>query len=272
MRRWLPLLLIALVLGGLTAAVALGSRSPSNDRDWSEDQARLAVARVDGDRVEIRNVRNFSYAGEKEFVPRWETRGYDLAKLDSMWFMVERFPGSPGVAHTLLSYGFGEEYVAISVEIRKEKGESFSPWKGLARTYELMYVVGDERDLIGLRTHHRRDPVWLFPVKTTKENMRAAFVSMLSRANALAERPEFYNTLTSTCTSNIVRHVNEISPRRVPPSYKTILPAYSDALAHELGLLDTKLSLEEARQAFRIDGVATSTGIDEEFSRRIRGR
>ncbi|MCA1734247.1 MAG: hypothetical protein LC732_11665, partial [Acidobacteria bacterium] len=78
MRRWLPPLLIALVLGGLTAAIALGSRAPSNDRDWSEDQERLAVARVEGDRVEIRNVRNFSYAGEKEFVPRWETRGYDL--------------------------------------------------------------------------------------------------------------------------------------------------------------------------------------------------
>jgi hypothetical protein len=247
-------------------------RTPSNDRAWSEDQSRLAAAAMTGDRVEIRNVRNFAYHGEGEWTPRWETRTYDLSKLDSMWFMVERFPGSPGVAHTLLSYGFGDEYVAISVEIRKEQGESFSPWKGLVREYELMYVVGDERDLIGLRTHHRPDPVWLFPVRTSPEKMRTAFVGMLTRANELAAQPEFYNTLTSTCTTNIVRHVNAISPRKVPWSYKTILPAYSDELAHDLGLLDTDLPIEEARERFRIDGIATAVAIDEGFSRRIRGR
>ena len=268
-RRWL-LLLVLLAAPLAIGATIVGLRAPSNDRNWTADQARLAQARFGGDLVEIRNVRNFTYASETDYTPRRETRGYDHSKHDSMSFMVERFGEKPGIAHTLLSFGFGDERVAISVEIRKEKGESFSPVKGLLRHYELMYVVGDERDLIGLRTNYRRDAVWLYPVKTTPEKMRAAFVGMLTRANELAERPEFYNTLTSTCTTNIVRHVNAISPRRVPFSYKTLLPAYSDELAHDLGLLDTDLPIDQARERFRIDALALSAPIDEGFSRRIR--
>lgn len=268
-RWWIgSLVLIAIA----AAAGLLALRRPSNDRPWTADQLRLPRATFRGDLVEVRNVRNFTWSGETDFTPAWETRTYDLRKLDSMWFMVERFGETPGIAHTLLSYGFGDEYVAISVEVRKEVGEIYSPLKGLLREYELMYVVADERDLIGLRTNHRKDQVWLYPVRTTPGKMRQAFVGMLSRANALADAPEFYNTLTSTCTSNIVRHVNEIAPRRVPLSYKTILPAYSDELAHDLGLLDTPLPIEEARRHFRIDPVAQKTGVTERFSQVIRGR
>jgi hypothetical protein len=95
-------------------------------------------------------------------------------------------------------------------------------------------------------------------------------VEMLQRANGLAERPEFYNTLTNTCTTNIVRHVNTIAPRRVPLSYKVLLPAFADELAHDLGLIDTSLTLEEARRRYRINERAERFAEDPEFSRRIR--
>jgi hypothetical protein len=193
-----------------------------------------------------------------------------------MWFMVERFGPhdemTPAIAHTLLSFGFGGEYVAVSVEIRKERGESYSPWKGLLRQYELMYVVADERDVIGLRTNHRRDTVYLYPVRAPVEAMRRAFVEMLQRANQLAEAPEFYNTLTSTCTTNLVRHVNTIAPARIPPSYKVILPAYSDSLAYDLGLIPNGQPLEQVRAAHRIDALAQELGVRADFSRALRRR
>lgn len=255
-------------LGALTALVR-----PSNDRDWSPDQARTATATFAGDTVRVRNVRNAYYRAVDDFDVRWEDRTYDLRRLESVWFMVEPFSGWRGPAHTLLSFGFDDgAHVAISVEIRKERGEHFSPLKGLLRQYELTYVVGDERDLIGLRANHRRDSVYLYPVRTTPERMRALFVAMLERANALAERPEFYHTLTSTCTTNIVRHINAIAPRRVPRSFKVLLPAYADDLAYDLGLLDTELPRDAFREAHLINDLAETWADSADFSRGIRSR
>jgi hypothetical protein len=132
-----------------------------------------------------------------------------------------------------------------------------------------MYVAGDERDLTGLRTNYRRDTVYLSPVNTTPEKMWRVFVEMLERANKLTDQPEFYNSLTNNCTSNIVRHVNTIS-KRIPFSYKVILPAYSDELAYELSLIPTDQSFEAVRTAHRIDGVAQRGETGPDFSRRIR--
>ncbi len=268
--------LAALAAALLPFACVQITERPSNQRDWSPDQAVLARAEFDGERVTVRNVRNFEYRSVREYAVRYETRSYDLSKLDSMWFMVERFGPhdemTPAIAHTLLSFGFGGEYVAVSVEIRKERGESYSPWKGLLRQYELMYVVADERDVIGLRTNHRRDTVYLYPVRAPVEAMRRAFVEMLQRANQLAEAPEFYNTLTSTCTTNLVRHVNTIAPGRIPLSYKVILPAYSDSLAYDLGLIPNGQPLEQVRAAHRIDALAQEIGVRADFSRALRRR
>ena len=144
--------------------------------------------------------------------------------------------------------------------------------EGLLRQYELMYVVADERDLIGLRTNHRRDTVYLYPVRAPVEAMRRAFVEMLQRANQLAEAPEFYNTLTSTCTTNLVRHVNTIAPGRIPLSYKVILPAYSDSLAYDLGLIPNEQPLDQVRAAHRIDALAQELGVRADFSRALRRR
>lgn len=246
---------------------------PSNDRNWSPDQKVLARASVAGDLVTIRNVRNFAYRAQGDYTPAWYDRTYDLTKLDSVWFAVEPFGEREGPAHTFLSFGFGpDEFVAVSVEIRKEVGESFSPWKGLLRQYEIMYVIGDERDLVKLRSNHRKDDVYLYPVRTTRAKMRELFLSMLQRANELAEKPEFYNTLTNTCTTNIVRHVNMVAEGRVPFRMAILLPGYSDRLAYELGLIDTALPFLEAKQRFHINERALRFADDPAFSRRIRER
>jgi hypothetical protein len=243
---------------------------PSNTRDWNTDQVRLATAERIGDRVGIDNVRNASYRSTTDFDVRWETRRYDLAGLESVWFVVEPFADWRGPAHTFLSFGFDDgEFVAISVEIRKERGESFSPLLGLMRQYEIAYVIGDERDLIGLRAWHRRDQVYLYPIRTTRDKARALFVSMLERANRLALAPEFYNTLTNTCTSNIVDHIESIAPGRVPWSVKTLLPAHADDLAYDLGLIDTSLARTTYRAAHRIDLIAAQVDRDR-FSSEIR--
>lgn len=248
---------------------------PSNARNWSPDQRIVPHAVFGGNSVTIHNVRNFAYRTAADYDERHETRTYDLDKIDKAWFIVERFGAepvtAPGIAHTFLTFGFGGEYVSISIEIRKEQGERFSPVKGLLRQYELMYVIADERDAIGLRTHIRRDPVYMYPVKATPEQLRKLFVDMLTRANKLAKAPEFYNTLTNNCTTSIVDHVNTIAPL-IPFSYKIVLPAFSDELAYDLKLIPADGPFEAVRLAHRIDLGAQKHGIDENFSRLIRQR
>lgn len=250
---------------------------PSNHRDWTPDQERLPRVEIEGRRVRVHNLRHARYRSTSDYDVAWEERTYDLDRLRSAWFMVEPFSDYKGPAHTLMSFGFDgleeetDEYLAISVELRKEKGEEFSPLKGLFRQYELMYVLGDERDLLQLRTSHRRDEVYLYPVRAPRERIEQMLVSMVRRANHLAEEPEFYNTLTSSCTTNIVSHVNELVPGRVPFwSYKIMLPSYSDELAYDLGLIDTDLPFEEAKRRFRIDQKAQRIGDRKDFSAVIR--
>lgn len=245
---------------------------PSVNRDWNIDQAVLPEVTFSGDEVAIKNIRNINYRSTSDFDVRYYDKTFDLNKLESVWYMVEPFSGyGAGAAHTLLSFGFGgNDYISVSVEIRKEKGEHFSAVQGLLRQYELTYVIADERDVIKLRSNYRKDKVFLYPVQTSKENMRKLFVSMLTRAEKLAKDPEFYNTLASTCTTNIVSHVNEIAPGRIPFSFKVLMPAYSDELAQKIGIIDGSVPLEELRAKYLINERAEKYGDDPLFSTRIR--
>ena len=268
--RRIALILVLLLLAGFLLFQLFGPR-PSLDREWKKGDERLAWADFEGRQVRVHNLRNARYRSVDDFDVAWEERTYDLDRLRSAWFVVEPFSDYRGPAHTFMSFGFeGGDYLAVSVELRKEEGETFSPLLGLLRQYELMYVVGDERDLIQLRTNHRHDQVYLYPVRAPRERIEQMLVSMLRRANGLREEPEFYNTLTSSCTTNIVSHVNELVPGRVPLSYKVLLPAYSDELAYDLGLIDTDLPFAEAKQRFNINDEALRYAGREDFSRGIR--
>ena len=274
--RLSPLTLLAgLTIAGLgaTGARAWFTTRPSHDRDWQEVHARMPRAEFDGPRVTIRDVRAFEWpSGGGEPVPRWEDRTYDLAAVSSVWYVLTPFSTDwRGPAHAFLSFGFDDgRYLAISVEARRERGEEYSMRRGLLKGYELTYVIGDERDLIGSRVLHQRDDVFVYPGRATREAARALLVAMLERANALAEQPEFYGTLRRNCTTAILDHVNSLAERPIRYGPRILLPGYSDVVALRHGLLDTDLPIEEARRRFRVDERAAA-GEAADFSRRIRG-
>lgn len=246
---------------------------PSNDRDWALDQAILPYAEINGNQVSVHNIRNFSYTGTHDYTPNYYDKTFDLDKIKNVYFVVEPFSGYVGAAHTFLSFEFdGDQFVSISVEIRKEKGESFSAVKGVLRQYELMYVIADERDVIKLRSNYRKDKVFVYPIKTTSEKMHAVFLSTVERANKLKAEPEFYNTLFSNCTTNIAKHVNQISPKRIPWSITFLLPADADKYVYDLGLIDNALPFDETRVAHFINDLAVKYADSPDFSLKIRGR
>jgi hypothetical protein len=269
--RTLVLLLVAAVL-----AAGIGTwlrRRPSADRDWARDQARLPRVRFDGHLVHVQDVRDFTYRGEFDFDERWTERTYDLDRLSSVGFVLvplsERWRGP---AHTFVTFGFDDStFVSISIEARRTKGERYSPLGGLFRKYELIYVVGEERDVIGRRAVYDGNPVYLLPIRATKEAMRALFVEMLTRADALREHPAFYNTLTDNCTNLLLRHVEHAAPHRVQGGIASVLPGYADEVAVKLNLVKGATTVEEARRQYRINDRARAAEHAPDFSFRIRG-
>lgn len=267
MKRFLKILaLVVLVLLFVWILIR-----PSNDRNWTVDQSILPFAEFQDDLVHIKNVRNFTYRSTTDYTPAYYDKTYDLSKIKTAYYIVEPFTTNRSIAHTFLSFEFeDDEFVAISIEIRKEQGESFSALKGLLKRYELMYVVADERDVVKLRSNYRKDLVYVYPVESTPEKIRALFTDMLLRANTLHEKPEFYNTVTNNCTTNIRNHVNKITPKKIPFTLGVIFPGTSDAVAHELGLIDNSLPLEEIRAKYLVNEKAEMYKDDPMFSVRIR--
>jgi hypothetical protein len=251
--------------------IFLQTGKASNDRNWSLDQAILPYAEIGDNKIAIYNVRNFQYRAVDDYDPFYYQGTYDLENLRTVDFVMEPFSKNPELAHTFLSFGFNDgRRVAISVEARKQQGEKFSPFKGLFHQYELMYVIADERDVVNLRANFRQDKVYIYPVKTSEENVKKLFVDMLERANKLKDNPEFYNSLFNTCTTNIVNHVNNISPKRIKFDPRILLPGKSDELALELLLIDTDLPLDEARKKYQINDRAKKYISSPSFSTRIR--
>ena len=266
--------LIAPLLPFAAAFVAMlvwwSTLEAGNDRAWQRDVANLPSAEIAGDIVTLRNFRNFAYRSETDYTPRWYDKTVDMRKLDSLDLIAVYWMGD-AIAHTLLSFGFAGDQVAISIEIRKELGESFSALAGFFRRYELYYVVGDERDLIGLRTTYRNpsEDVYLYRMNVPKEVIRQLFLQYLSQINQLRERPEFYNTATTNCTTNIVMHARAFLDR-VPLSWKMLLSGYFPELMYDRGRLDQSLAFSELRRRSLVNERARAAEGAEDFSRRIR--
>lgn len=261
------------VLGAFLLAGTVGWSSvhPSHERRWLPEQRLLPRADIVGSLVTIHNVRNFRWGPGRDVQRSWEKRSYDLDAVSSVWYVLTPFSRDRrGPAHAFVSFGFDDgRYLAISVEARREEGEDYSILGGLLKRYEIMYVAGDERDLIQLRAQ-RGDDVYVYPVRATREQARELLRDMLVRMNELYEAPEFYGTLLNNCTTNLLAHVNGIATRPIPYDHRILLPGYSDEVAHERGLLDTELSLEDARARYLVNGRARHAGGREDYSHQIR--
>ena len=245
--------------------------TPSNHRRWEPYLAVLPYAELQGQQLTVRNIRNCKYLSENDYIVRHYDKTFDLNRLEAVDFLVVPFKEAPNLAHTMLSFGFGgNDYLVVSVEARLEEGQSYSPVKGLMRQYELMYVVADERDVIPLRTKHRDVDVYLYRTRTTPEQARLLLVDMMARANKLAFEPEFYDTFTNNCTTNIVNHINRIAPGKIGPSVGVLLPGLSDRLAYDLGLLDTTDTFERTKQRALINRRANRYLAAADFSEKIR--
>lgn len=262
---------VALLTSVLVAVYYLGFVTPDPNVEWSPEQARVPHVVIDGDQIHVDDVRNFTWHTASDFTPGFYNRTYDLNKLDAVYYIVASMPKWEGVAHVFVSFSFTDgQSVAVSVEGRRRKGQPYRLIPSLFRQFQLIYVVGDERDVIGLRGAIWKKPVYFYPVRSTPERKRALFVDMMERAHSLEEQPEFYDLIFNNCMNNITHHLRRLGGRALPFDLQVLLTGFSDRVAYYLGFIDTELPFDQARQAFRVDPWMQTVPLDEHFSERLR--
>lgn len=265
------------LLTGFALAMAVllawwSTLSPSHQRDWADDVARLLEADVDGRQVTLHNVRNFHWRSPTDYTPQWETRRYDLDRLVSADLVLSYWMG-PMIAHTLVSFGFEDgERVVFSLEIRKERHESFSALGGFFREFEQVLVAADENDIVRVRSNARLEDVYLYRLALPPEALREVFLGYVEEAGQLRRQPAFYNTLTSNCTTVVFDLARRIAPG-IPADYRLLLSGYFARYAFDQGALTPGFSYAELQARGHINprtARLSDTDGSATFSRVIR--
>lgn len=276
---WVVVLLVAVFLRprwraklGIAVAIILVmiwwfTLQPRQYRDWKTEVALTAHATIEGDIVTLYNVRNFEYRTEKDFIPRYEMRRFDLGNLRGVDMFINYW-GSPYMAHPIVSFDFGDDgRICFSIETRPEKGEAYSALGGLYRQFELTYVVADERDVIRVRTNYRKgEDVYLYRHKAPLG--REAFLEYVRTVNELHETPRWYNAVTNNCTTAIRQQ--RASSERAPWDWRMLVNGLGDELLYERGGIDNSLPFSELKRISHVNERAKAANDAADFSEKIR--
>jgi hypothetical protein len=264
--RWRALLIYAGVCAKFLGWS--GSISASNDKNWAADVAHGITGTIDGDRLSVRNVRNFSWRTETDYTEHWEQRTYDISKLRSLDLFLVYWMG-PSIARTIMSFGFEDgRYLDFSIELRRTQNDHTRPSPAFSRRTSWYYIGADERDLLTLRKA-RNEQIQLYRLRTPPERARALLVEYIKQANDLAARPRFYNTLTTNCTTTIFNMVRAVTSS-IPFDWRIILTGHLPDYLYEHGAVETRILLEELRQRADVTSQVEASLSEVEFSSRLR--
>lgn len=264
-----PRRIILFVLLYLGVLIWWSTILPSHDGNWRPEVAVLPRAIVNGDSIRFTGFRNFDYRSRHDFTIRYEERKVLLSHLTGVDFYISYWMPGP-IGHTFVSFRFDNAPpVSISIETRPEVGQEFAPVASLFKQFELIYVVGDERDLVRVRTNYRNEKVYLYHLNISPENARLFFLVYLKRINELAEHPEFYHLLSNNCTINIMRYANS-SGRIGRVDFRHFLNGWIDSYLYEHGWLNNSLPFAELRRRSQINNAAQTADQSPYFSALIR--
>ncbi len=272
------LVMAALIVAACWVAWRFFVLQPSNERSWEYGMETLPHITVSGDVVTVQHERDFRWTTEGPISSNYVDRSFDVQRLARVWFVEEPFKIAPfywfdGVAHTYFVFDFeGQSPVAVSVEARRQRGQSYDAIRGMVNEYELIYVWGTEQDVTGRRAVFEKNQLYMYPVLGSMDSARRLFLDMAEASAQLESQPRFYNSLTSNCTNELAKVANQAQPNAIPPNLGLIFPGYADEELRKLGFIPNDAPLEVIRQRYAITAAVQSMIDEADFSTRLRMR
>jgi len=222
--------------------------------EWQTPWGSVPTVDFIGSRVLLRNVRDFHYRSEDDYDIHYINFEFDPSTVKTVDLAISHWDGMQAIAHTMLSFGFADgRQLVVSMETRLPKGATQGFLPGFYRQYELIMILGTEEDLFKLRTDFRKEDLYLYRTNATPAQARELLDYVLLRAESMAARPEFYNSVFRNCTTSLAPLLRVINPT-FDGDIRLLFNGFSDKLLFDLGYLrhredETFAELKERRSA-----------------------
>ncbi|MEM1237584.1 MAG: DUF4105 domain-containing protein [Pseudomonadota bacterium] len=235
--------------GAFTVAAAAlliwwNTLEPPTTGDWSREVAQQTTGTIEGDILTLSDVRNFTWRSLTDFDESWEERTYDLSQINSVDLLMSYWAG-PHMGHLMITFGFEDgRYLTWSNEVRRSTDASFSPLADFFKTNPIAIIAAEEQDVVGYRSNIQEARVHVFRLADQGDEARSLLAAYVAAANAVAEEPQWFNSLFSNCSRSVVTLTRSIGID-LPLDFRVLVNGYLPEYLYDLGALDRSVSIEE---------------------------
>jgi hypothetical protein len=238
---------------GLAFLLFVCTRTPSLDRLWDEDVDVLAgIDTSVAETITLTRIRDWQYGVDSITDKAYFDALFDPNDIVAMWLYEQQLDTSGLIAHTFIVFQFVDsyergKYLGLSVETRREQGETYSIVGGVLRKFEITHIWATEKDLVTRRVQYLNYPLTRYRLEIPAAYHAQIFRKFVEETKGLASQPQWYNTVSNNCTSSLIKYVNKSEPDAIPLHYSYVLTGKVAQYLEKLGYKNADYSLHITR-------------------------